>query len=87
MRVWFNFASAAFDAPVQVCALAAYKVQRRARPSGDWADAATGRESAITVTGQTRAREFKDGVVGMNKTGEGEGKRRRHGGAGRMILL
>ena len=40
----------------------------------------TGRESAITVNGQTRAKEFEDRVLAMDKAGEGEGKRRRHGG-------
>ena len=53
----------------------------------DWAEVVTGRELEIALSGQTRAKEFEYRVLAMNKAGEGEGKRRRHGGAGRMILL
>ena len=62
-------------------------MQRREHPSGDWADVATAEESEITLNGRTWAKEFEDRVLAMDKDGEGEGKRRRHGGAGRMILL
>ena len=54
---------------------------------GEWAKGAMGRESAIAMSGQTRAKEFGGRVVAINEVGEREGMRRRHGGAGRMILL
>ena len=48
---------------------------------------ATGRESEITLNGQMRGKEFEGRVVAMDKAGEGEGKRRHHGCAERIILL
>ena len=44
-------------------------------------------ESEPTLTGQIRVKELEYRVLAMNKAGEVEGKRRRHGGAGRMTLL
>ena len=61
--------------------VAAYKVQRRERPAGEWSDVATAVESEITLNGQTRSKECEFRVLAMNKAGEGEGKQQRHGGA------
>ena len=52
--------------------MAAYKVQRRERPSGEWADVATARESEITVNGQT----WGQGVRGPHG-GDEQSRRRR----------
>ena len=67
--------------PIDGGQVAAYKVQGRERPAGDWSDVATAMESEITLNGQTRSREFEFRVIAMNK-----GRRRRiqqqcHGGA------
>lgn len=58
-------------------------IQRTGRLFLDWADVARGRESEIRLNVQTRAGEFQDCVLAMNKDGEGEGKRQRHCCAGR----
>ena len=52
--------------------VAAYKVQRRERPAGEWSDVATAMESEITLNGQTRSKEFEFRVIAINKAGEGE---------------
>lgn len=50
---------------------AAYKVQRRERPSGPWLDVATAIDSEITLTGQTRGKEYEYRVIAVNRAGEG----------------
>ena len=52
--------------------VAAYSVQRRERPAGEWSDVATAMESEITLNRQTRFKEFEFRVLAMNKAGEGE---------------
>ena len=51
--------------------------------TGDWPRPGRGQAWADVAT----AKEFEDRVPAMDNAGEGEGKRRRYGGAGRMILL
>jgi hypothetical protein len=53
-------------------AVAAYKIQRRERPAGLWADVGLAVESEITLTNQTRGKEFEYRVMAVNKAGEGE---------------
>ena len=52
--------------------VAAYKIQRRERPAGEWADVAMAMESEITLNGQARAKELEFRVLAVNKAGEGE---------------
>jgi len=42
------------------------------RPSGPRTDVATAIESEITMTDQTRAKEFEYGVIAINKAGQGQ---------------
>lgn len=58
--------------PVDGVAVAAYKIQRRPRPEGSWTDAGMAMESEITLTGQTRGKEWEYRVIAVNKAGEGE---------------
>ncbi len=50
---------------------AAYKVQRRERPSGSWADIATAILSEITLVDQPEKTELEYRVIAINKAGEG----------------
>ena len=50
---------------------AAYKIQRRERPSGPWTDASMAIESEITLSDQTRGTEWEFRVIAVNKAGEG----------------
>ena len=52
--------------------VAAYKVERRERPSGPWTDASMAIESEITLSDQERGKEWKYRVIAVNKAGEGE---------------
>jgi len=58
--------------PIDGGKLAAYTVQRRERPSGPWTDVATAIESEITLSAQTRNKEFEYRVIAINKAGQGE---------------
>ena len=71
----------AWKAPIDGGQVAAYKVQRRERPAGEWSDVATAMESEITVNGQMCSNEVQFRVIAMNKAGESEGQQQRHGGA------
>lgn len=50
---------------------AAYKVQRRNRPDGAWADVATAILSEITLVDQPEKAEIEYRVIAINKAGEG----------------
>jgi len=58
--------------PVDGGAVAAYKIQRRERPSGAWADVGMAIESEITLSGQERGKEWEYRVLAVNKAGEGQ---------------
>lgn len=58
--------------PVDGGAVAAYKIQRRERPSGAWSDVGMAIESEITLSNQERAKEWEYRVLAVNKAGEGE---------------
>jgi len=58
--------------PVDGGAVAAYKIQRRLRPNGPWSDVGMAVESEITLTNQTRGKEFEYRILAVNKAGEGE---------------
>jgi hypothetical protein len=58
--------------PVDGGAVAAYKIQRRERPAGLWADVGLAVESEITLTNQTRGKEFEYRILAVNKVDEGE---------------
>jgi len=50
----------------------AYKVQRRVRQVGDWADVATAIFSEITLVDQPEKPQLEYRVIAVNKTGEGQ---------------
>jgi len=49
-----------------------YKIQRRERPSGPWADVGLAIESEITLSDQERGKEWEYRVIAVNKAGEGQ---------------
>ncbi len=51
--------------------VSAYKVQRRVRAGGDWADVATAILSEITLVDQPEKTELEYRVIAINKAGEG----------------
>jgi len=51
---------------------AAYKVMRRERPAGTWAEAATAVITEVTLVDQPRGPELEYRVIAVNKAGEGE---------------
>lgn len=58
--------------PVDGGSVAAYKIQRRERPSGPWSDAGMAIETETTLTNQERGKEWEYRVLAVNKAGEGE---------------
>jgi hypothetical protein len=61
-----------WKAPVDGGKSAAYKVQRRNRPSGPWADIATAILSEITLVDQPERKELEYRIIAVNKAGEGQ---------------
>ena len=57
--------------PVDGGKVAAYKIERRERPSGPWTDAGMAIESEITLSNQERGKEWEYRVIAVNKAGEG----------------
>ena len=51
---------------------AAYKVQRRERPAGAWAEAATAVITEATLVEQPRGSELEYRIIAVNKAGDGE---------------
>ena len=51
---------------------AAYKIQRRERPAGDWQDVSTAMDSEMTLVDQPRVKELEYRAVAVNKAGDGE---------------
>jgi hypothetical protein len=51
--------------------VAAYRVQRRIRGAGDWADVATAISPEIALTNQESGVELEYRVIALNKAGEG----------------
>jgi len=52
-------------------AVAAYKIERRERPTGDWMLASMAIESEATLNNQERGKDFEYRVIATNKAGEG----------------
>ncbi len=50
---------------------AAYKIERRERPAGDWALVSLAIESEAMLTGQERGKDWEYRVIATNKAGEG----------------
>ena len=57
--------------PVDGGKVAAYKIERRQRPSGPWTDVGMAIESEITLSNQERGKEWEYRVIAVNKAGEG----------------
>ena len=51
---------------------AAYKIQRRERPAGDWQDVSIAMDSETTLVDQPRGKELEYRAVAVNKAGDGE---------------
>jgi len=61
-----------WKAPTDGGKVAAYKIQRRERPSGPWSDVGLAIESEITLSDQERGKEWEYRVIAVNKAGEGQ---------------
>ena len=60
-----------WKAPVGGGRVAAYKIERRAQPEGEWADVAVAMKTEIDLKGQERGKQWEYRVIALNKTGEG----------------
>lgn len=60
-----------WKAPIEGGKLAAFVVQRRKLPDGDWTEAATAIASEITLKNQPRGIELEYRIVAINKAGQG----------------
>jgi len=58
--------------PADGGSVAAYKIQRRLRPDGPWADVGLAVESETTLANQERGKEWEYRVIAVNKSGEGQ---------------
>jgi len=61
-----------WKAPAEGGKPSAYKVQRRERPSGAWAEAATAVITETTLVEQARGPELEYRIIAVNKAGDGE---------------
>jgi len=61
-----------WKSPVDGGRPAAYKVMRRERPEGPWADIATALDTEASLVDQPRGKELEYRVVAANKAGDGE---------------
>ena len=57
--------------PADGGAVAAYKIERRERPSGAWTLASVAIESEVTLNNQERGKDWEYRVIATNKAGEG----------------
>ena len=57
--------------PVDGGAVAAYKIERRERPTGDWALNSMAIDSEATLNNQERGKDLEYRVIATNKAGEG----------------
>lgn len=58
--------------PLDGGAVSAYKVMRRERPAGAWAEVATAVISEATLVEQPTGKELEYRIIAVNKSGEGE---------------
>ena len=61
-----------WKSPIEGGAAAAYKVMRRERPDGPWAEVATAVITEATLVEQPRGKELEYRIVAVNKAGGGE---------------
>ena len=61
-----------WKAPADGGVPSAYKVMRRQRPAGAWAETATAVITEITLVEQPKATELEYRIIAVNKAGEGE---------------
>ena len=61
-----------WKAPADGGAPGAYRVMRRERPEGPWAETATAVITEATLVEQPRGTEFEYRIIAVNKTGDGE---------------
>jgi hypothetical protein len=62
----------AWKAPVEGGKPSAYRVYRRERPEGPWAELTTVFETEVTLTDQPRGKEYEYRLIAANKAGDGE---------------
>lgn len=60
-----------WKAPADGGAVAAYKIERRERPAGDWVLISMAIESEATLNNQERGKDWEYRVIATNKAGEG----------------
>ena len=61
-----------WKAPAEGGTPAAYKIMRRQRPDGPWAEAATAVITEATLVDQQRSAELEYRIIAVNKAGDGE---------------
>ena len=61
-----------WKAPVEGGLVAAYKIERRERPAGNWMLAALAIESEATLNNQERGKDWEYRILATNKLGESE---------------
>jgi len=61
-----------WKAPVDGGAPSAYKVMRRERPDGPWAETATAVITEATLVEQPKGKELEYRIIAVNKAGDGE---------------
>lgn len=66
-----DWVSLVWNAPFDGGTVAAYRIQRRRRDSGDWIDIATTVETAIRLDRQEAGVELEYQIIGINQAGEG----------------
>jgi hypothetical protein len=71
MREGPNWVYLDWKEPMEGGQVAAYKVQRRKREGGDWADVGMSVDSEITLNGQDTGVEYEYRVIAVNSAGEG----------------
>jgi hypothetical protein len=71
MREGPNWVYLDWKEPMEGGQVAAYKVQRRKREGGDWADVGMSVDSEITLNGQDTGIEYEYRVIAVNSAGEG----------------
>jgi hypothetical protein len=62
----------AWKPPVDGGKVSAYRVYRRERPEGPWVELTTVFETQVSLTDQTRGKEYEYRIIAANKAGDGE---------------
>jgi len=66
-----DWVTLAWNEPFDGGTVAAYRIQRRRRETGEWMDVATTVETAVRLHGQEAGIELEYQIIGINQAGEG----------------